>query len=84
MEETLENCLSSVSKQEYVGGGGVFSTVPVAIRGALRDKPGHGDTWGGGSAVKPVSWEDSGSRRVLHFLQYHTAELVRSPRVCVG
>lgn len=52
----------------------MFSAFPVAIRGALRDKPDHGDTWGGDSDVKPVYQEDPGSRRVLHFLQYHTAE----------
>ena len=51
------------------GGGGVFSTFPVAIRGALRDKPGHG-----AGDLKPIYHEDPGSRRVLHFLQYHTAE----------
>lgn len=52
----------------------VLNLFQLQSRGAVRDKPGHGDTWGGDSDMKPIYQEDPGSPSVLHFLEYHTAE----------
>lgn len=61
----------------------MFSIFPAAIRGALRARPGHGDTWGG-DGDKPVYEEDPGSQSILLFLEYRTAELGQVSRSVCG
>lgn len=51
----------------------MFFTFLVAIRGAMKFRPGYGDTWDGD--MNPVYHEDLGSQRVLDFLHNHTIEL---------